>query len=95
VNVKKRKFKTIQVLEEMIAEFNYCPDSCKKSYRIIVLRNRLGRDQGQKSLFEDYRYFFYITNDREMLAEDVVFPANDHCDQENLIAQLKSGVYGR
>ena len=43
-------------------------------------------------LFEEYRYFFYITNDREMTAEEVVFSANDRCDQENLIAQLKSGV---
>ena len=42
-------------------------------------------------LFEEYRYFFYITNDREMTAEEVVFPANDRCDQQNLIAQLKCG----
>ena len=28
-----------------------------------------------------------------MSAEDVVFSANDRCNQENLIAQLKSGVY--
>jgi hypothetical protein len=27
-----------------------------------------------------------------MTAEEVVFSANDRCDQENLIAQLKSGV---
>jgi len=44
-------------------------------------------------LFEEYRYFFYITNDRDLSAEEVVFSANDRCDQENLIAQLKSGVY--
>ena len=43
-------------------------------------------------MFEEYRYFFYITNDREMTAEEVVFSANDRGDQENLIAQLKSGV---
>ncbi len=35
---------------------------------------------------------FYITNDRTMTAEEVVFSANDRCDQENLIAQLKSNV---
>jgi hypothetical protein len=28
-----------------------------------------------------------------MTAEQVVFSANDRCDQENLIAQLKSGVH--
>ena len=44
-------------------------------------------------LFEEYRYFFYITNDRVTPAEEIVFSANDRCDQENLIAQLKSGVY--
>ena len=41
-------------------------------------------------LFEEYRYFFYITNDRKMTAEEVVFSANDRCDQENLIAQPKT-----
>ena len=43
-------------------------------------------------LFNEYRYFFYITNDRKMTAEEVVFSANDRCNQENLIAQLKGGV---
>jgi len=43
-------------------------------------------------LFEEYRDFFYITNDRALSAEEVVFSAHDRCDQENLIAQLKSGV---
>jgi hypothetical protein len=27
-----------------------------------------------------------------MMAKEIVFSANDHCEQENLIAQLKSGV---
>jgi Transposase DDE domain group 1 len=91
--VKRRGFKTIHLLEEMIAEFDYRPVACRKSYRVIVLRKRLGTDQGQLRLFEEYRYFFSITNDREMTAEQVVFSANDRCDQENLIAQLKSGVH--
>jgi Transposase DDE domain group 1 len=91
--VRERGYKTIHLLEEMIAEFDYQPSACKKSYRMIVLRKRLATDQGQMRLFEEYRYFFYITNDRDMSAEDVVFSANDRCNQENLIAQLKSGVY--
>jgi hypothetical protein len=91
--VRERGFKTIHLLAEMIAEFAYRPGACKKSYRMIVLRKRLGIDKGQMRLFEEYRYFFYITNDRDLSAEDVVFSANDRCDQENLIAQLKSGVH--
>jgi hypothetical protein len=90
--VRARGYENIQLLEERVAEFAYRPTACKKSYRMIVLRKRLGVDKGQMRLFEEYRYLFYITNDRAMTAEEVVFSANDRCDQENLIAQLKSGV---
>ena len=90
--VRQRGYENIELLEEMVAEFNYRPSACKKSYRMVVLRKRVGVDKGQIRLFEEYRYFFYITNDRAMTAEEVVFSANDRCDQENLIAQLKSGV---
>ncbi len=75
-----------------MAEFDYRPLACRKSYRMIVLRKRVGVDEGQMRLFEEYRYFFYITNDREMTVEEIVFSANNRCNQENLIAQLKSGV---
>jgi hypothetical protein len=90
--VRERGYKNIELLEEMIAEFAYRPVACKTSYRVIVLRKRLGIDQGQLRLFEEYRYYFYITNDRDATAEEIVFSANDRCDQENLIAQLKGGV---
>jgi hypothetical protein len=56
-------------------------------------RGEAASSKGQMRLFEEYRYFFYITNDRKMTAEEVVFSANDRCDQENLIAQLKNGVH--
>jgi hypothetical protein len=91
--VRNHEFKTIHLLEEMIAEFTYRPVACKKSYRVVVLRKRLGIDKGQLRLFEEYRYFFYITNVRDKTAEEIVFSANDRCDQENLIAQLKGGVH--
>ena len=89
---RERGFETIHLLEEMVAEFEYQPFACKKSYRMIVVRKRVGIDKGQMRLFEEYRYLFYITNDRKMTAEEVVLSANDRCDQENLIAQLKGGV---
>jgi Transposase DDE domain group 1 len=91
--VRERGYETIHLLEEMVAEFDYRPVACKKSYRMIVVRKRVGVDKGQMRLFEEYRYLFYITNDRKMTAEEVVFSANDRCDQENLIAQLKNGVH--
>jgi Transposase DDE domain group 1 len=91
--VRERGYETIHLIEEMVAEFDYRPVACKKSYRMIVVRKRVGIDKGQMRLFEEYRYLFYITNDRTMTAEEVVFSANDRCDQENLIAQLKNGVH--
>jgi hypothetical protein len=91
--VKQRGYQSIHLLEEMVAEFDYRPTACKRTYRMVVVRKKLGIDKGQMRLFEEYRYFFYITNDRQMTAEQVVFSANDRCDQENLIAQLKNGVH--
>jgi len=91
--VRDHGFETIHLLEEMVAEFDYSPVACKKNYRVVVLRKRLGIDKGQLRLFDEYRYFFYITNDRDKTAEEIVFSANDRCDQENLIAQLKGGVH--
>jgi hypothetical protein len=90
--VRARGYENIQLLEERVAEFASRPVACQNSYRMIVRRKRVGVDRGPLRLFEEYRYFFSITNDREMTAEEVVFAANDGCDQENLIAQLKSGV---
>jgi hypothetical protein len=90
--VRERGYEDIHPVEEMVAEFAYRPTACKKSYRMVVLRKRVEVNKGQMRLFEEYRYFFYITNDRTMTAEEVVFSANDRCDQENLIAQLKGGV---
>ncbi len=43
---------------------------------------------------EETRYFFYITNRGTWSRAEVVFFANDRCNQENLIEQLKNGVRG-
>src|ERR1700719_3356732 len=73
-------------------EIDYQPTMCRKSYRLIAVRKNLSVEKGEAVLFEDYRYFFYLTNDRERSAADIVFLANDRCNQENLHAQLKHGV---
>ena len=48
--------------------------------------------KGEKTLFDDIRYFFYITTRRDLTAAEVVACANERCDQENVIEQLKNGV---
>lgn len=88
--VAERGYENIRLVEEWVAEFDYSPTACKKTYRLAVIRKDLDVRDKQGRLFEDYRYFFYITNDRTLSAEEVVHSANDRCNQENLLAQLKS-----
>ena len=90
--VKQREFENIRLESEQVAEFDYRPGKCKKTYRMIVLRKNLTIQKGERRLFDDVRYFFYITNDRAMSMQEVVFFANDRCNQENVIGQLKSGI---
>jgi hypothetical protein len=90
--VSERQFNTLKLLGEEVTEFDYRPVACERAYRVVVLRKKLVVEKGQLWLFEPDRYFFYITNDRTTPASEIVFLANDRCDQENLIAQLKGGV---
>jgi hypothetical protein len=90
--VRRRGFETIHTLEEMVAEFDYSPTACRATYRVVVLRKRLGIDRGSVRVREEYRYFFFITNDGAAAADALVLEANGRCDQENVIAQLKGGV---
>ena len=90
--VKEREYKNIRLRSEQVAEFNYRPTHCSKTYRMVVLRKNLTVEKGEIRLFDDVRYFFYITNDKKMTAQEIVFFANDRCNQENVIGQLKSGV---
>jgi hypothetical protein len=90
--VREKRFKNLVLKWEDLAEFEHRPDLCRQSYRMIVLRKKISVEQGQEKLFEEYAYFFYITNDHRSTPEQIVFNANDRCDQENLIEQLKNGV---
>jgi len=90
--VRKRGFENIRLLSEDVAEFDYAPGQCRRSYRIVVVRKNLSIERGELMLFDDVRYFFYITNNRTMSASGIVRSANDRCNQENLIKQLKSGA---
>ncbi|MBA2319760.1 MAG: IS1380 family transposase [Deltaproteobacteria bacterium] len=90
--VREKGYKNIKLRSEDIAEFDYRPGACERPYRVVVVRKNLTIERGGVALFDEIRYFFYITNDRTTAASEVAFSANDRCDQENLIAQLKGGV---
>jgi hypothetical protein len=90
--VEAREFKDVRLVKEWVAEFRYRPTNCQKDYRVVVVWKDLEVHQGQKKLFDDTRCFFYITNDGEKPAAEIVFAANRRCNQENLLAQFKGDV---
>jgi Transposase DDE domain group 1 len=89
--VVERQFKNNKLVGEDWAELDYQPLKCGRKYRLIILRKNLSVQKGEKVLFDEVRYFFYITN-RKDKAEKIIALANGRCDQENVIEQLKNGV---
>ena len=92
--VRLREYKNIRLVSEDVAEITYRPAACKKSYRLVIVRKNLMVEKGQLQLEPDYRYFFYLTNIPKEKAStaEIVFEANQRCNQENIYAQLKGGV---
>ncbi len=90
--VKEHKYKNLRLESEDVAEFLYQPTACRETYRMVVVRKNISVEKGEQLLFPEERYFFYITNEYEYTPAEVVFEANDRCNQENHIAQLKNGV---
>ena len=90
--VIEREFENVRLNGEHVAEFAYRPTACKQTYRMIALRKNLSVEKGEWVLFDEIRWFFYITNDWKKPACEIVLEANGRCNQENLISQLKSGV---
>ena len=89
------RFKGYQnkILEgESVAEMQYQPLKCARSYRLIVVRKNISVQKGEQVLFDEVRYFFYITNRTDYTAEQIITLANGRCNQENVIEQLKNGV---
>jgi hypothetical protein len=90
--VVQREFENIRLESEHVAEFRYRPGQCGRAYRMVVLRKNLSVAKGEQVLLDDVKYFFYITTREDLTTSEVVEAANDRCDQENVIEQLKNGV---
>jgi hypothetical protein len=90
--IRQREYLHLELQSEQVAEFNYQPTACSQPYRMIVVRKNISREKGEQRLFDEIRYHFYITNDRQATPAEIVFGCNDRCDQENLIAQVAGGV---
>ncbi len=91
--VVERGFRNLRLDSEDVAEFEYRPGACRRPYRMVVVRKNLSVERGEWALFDEIRYLFYLTNDVDTAADELVFLANDRCAQEKLIHQLKNGVH--
>ncbi len=90
--VRERNYKVLRQTAQDVVEFAYRPGNCDRDYRVVALRKNISVERGENVLFSEYRYFFYITNDRTMTADEIINEARQRCNQENLISQLKSDV---
>ena len=90
--VKEREYDNLHLNYEDVAEFEYQPGNCSRPYRVVALRKNISKMKGENVLFDEIRYFFYITTRTDLTASEVVYCANERCDQENVIEQLKNGV---
>jgi Transposase DDE domain group 1 len=78
--VRQREFENKRLVSEDVAEMPYRPVACKNTYRLIVVRKNLSIEKGDLRLFDDYIYFFYLTNDWTSTPAAIVFEANRATD---------------
>jgi hypothetical protein len=90
--VAEREFVNLRLNSEQVAEFTYRPGKCRRDYRVVVVRKNITKAKGEQALFDEIRYLFYITTRTDLTAPQVVACANERCDDENNIEQLKNGV---
>jgi hypothetical protein len=91
--VVERGYRNLRLNSEDVSEFTYQPGACRRPYRVVVVRKNISVERGEWVLFDDLRYFFFLTNDLDTPAAELVLLANDRCAQEQLIDQLKNGVH--
>ena len=90
--VRFKGYENKVLVGEDITEIEYQPNKCSRPYRLIIVRKNISVQKGEQVLFDEIRYFFYITNRTDYAAEQIVSLANGRCNQENVIEQLKNGV---
>jgi hypothetical protein len=90
--VVERAFENQRLCPEEVSEYPYQPTACGQPYRRVVVRQNLSVAMGDKVLFDDVRYFSYLTNVPLLEPEQLVWLANNRCHQENLLAPLHGGV---
>jgi hypothetical protein len=90
--VQERGYKNVHRPSAQMAEFDYRPTKCQKTYRMVALRQNPSGEQGPQRLFDEIRYFFDSPDGRTPSAAEIVPLANERCNPENRIEPLKNGV---
>ena len=93
--VSERGYKAITLEDEHYCELPpFSSAKCETQFRMVVLRKTLRVEKGQMLLEPQIRYHFYVSNvaKSEMNPRQIIRHANERCNQENLIEQLKNGV---
>lgn len=91
--VVRRGYWTLTQTKEYVSEFMYRPGKCNRDYRVIVIKKHMDVTMGQQYLFDEYRYFFYITNMKEESPKELVRLIRGRCNHENKIEQMANGVH--
>jgi hypothetical protein len=90
--VVEKGYENQKLVAEHVSDMTYQPSHCQQKYRLVILRKNISVQKGERLLFDEIRYFFYLSNRWDLTIEEIVGLANGRCDQENVIEQLKNGV---
>jgi hypothetical protein len=90
--VVAKGYENQKLVAEHVSDMTYQPSHCQRKHRLVILRKNISVQKGERVLFDEVRYFFYLTNRWDLSVAEVVGLANGRCDQENVIEQLKNGV---
>ena len=60
------------LIGEDIAEIEYQPRKCSRPYRLVIVRKNISVQKGERVLFDEIRYLFYITNRLDYTGEQIV-----------------------
>jgi len=56
--VRFRGYLNKKLVGESVAEFDYQPTKCGRSYRLVVVRKNISIQKGEAVLFEDIKYHY-------------------------------------
>jgi Transposase DDE domain group 1 len=90
--VVQKGYENRKLVAEHVSDMTYQPYRCQEKYRMVIVRKNISVQKGEHVLFDEIRYFFYLSNRWDLSMEAIVSLANQRCDQENVIEQLKNGV---